>query len=197
MSTSAGWYPDPRGEHEHRWWDGARWTEHVATAERSSRAPVTPPGPSGGPASSAAGPPPVGASPPPPPARPPDRPARTNGKAVASLVVALVAGWVPFLGSLAAVVLGITARRELAGSRGDERGEGLAVAGIVIGTLGVLGWLLLFAVAGLALFVGTGPALDELERQLELEHRLDPELRGPRALGSAALGWAWAVSGRW
>jgi Protein of unknown function (DUF2510) len=26
----AGWYADPSGRHQHRYWDGARWTEHVA-----------------------------------------------------------------------------------------------------------------------------------------------------------------------
>ena len=26
-----GWYPDPHGDHEHRYWDGQRWTEHVAS----------------------------------------------------------------------------------------------------------------------------------------------------------------------
>jgi uncharacterized protein YxjI len=30
----AGWYPDPSGRHEHRYWDGQRWTEHVATQGR-------------------------------------------------------------------------------------------------------------------------------------------------------------------
>jgi uncharacterized protein YxjI len=30
----AGWYPDPFGRHEVRWWDGARWTEHVASHGR-------------------------------------------------------------------------------------------------------------------------------------------------------------------
>src|SRR4051812_4193806 len=25
-----GWYPDPLGRFEHRYWDGARWTEHVS-----------------------------------------------------------------------------------------------------------------------------------------------------------------------
>lgn len=31
MSTSApaGWYPDPLGRHDHRYWDGGRWTHHV------------------------------------------------------------------------------------------------------------------------------------------------------------------------
>lgn len=29
--TPADWHPDPTGRHEHRYWDGARWTEHVVT----------------------------------------------------------------------------------------------------------------------------------------------------------------------
>lgn len=28
------WYPDPSGRHESRWWDGTRWTEHVASHGR-------------------------------------------------------------------------------------------------------------------------------------------------------------------
>lgn len=27
----AGWFPDPFGRHEHRYWDGAQWTEHVGS----------------------------------------------------------------------------------------------------------------------------------------------------------------------
>src|SRR5688500_18577135 len=25
-----GWHPDPRGRHEHRYWDGTKWTDHVS-----------------------------------------------------------------------------------------------------------------------------------------------------------------------
>ncbi|MGH9230869.1 MAG: phospholipid scramblase-related protein [Acidimicrobiales bacterium] len=32
----AGWYPDPFGRHETRWWDGLRWTEHVASHGRQA-----------------------------------------------------------------------------------------------------------------------------------------------------------------
>ena len=32
----AGWYPDPFGRHESRYWDGQRWTEHVASHGRQS-----------------------------------------------------------------------------------------------------------------------------------------------------------------
>jgi uncharacterized protein YxjI len=30
----AGWYPDPFGRHESRYWDGLQWTEHVASQGR-------------------------------------------------------------------------------------------------------------------------------------------------------------------
>jgi hypothetical protein len=29
-STPAGWYPDPSGRYEMRYWDGDKWTEHVS-----------------------------------------------------------------------------------------------------------------------------------------------------------------------
>jgi uncharacterized membrane protein YhaH (DUF805 family) len=29
-SPAAGWYPDPTGRHQVRYWDAARWTEHVS-----------------------------------------------------------------------------------------------------------------------------------------------------------------------
>ena len=28
--TQAGWYPDPHGGAQPRWWDGTQWTEHLA-----------------------------------------------------------------------------------------------------------------------------------------------------------------------
>jgi hypothetical protein len=42
--TAGGWHPDPTGRHQHRWWDGARWTDAVAdagvTGTDAFRAPV-------------------------------------------------------------------------------------------------------------------------------------------------------------
>jgi uncharacterized protein YxjI len=35
----ANWYPDPLGRHEHRYWDGTQWTEHVASHGRQSTDP--------------------------------------------------------------------------------------------------------------------------------------------------------------
>jgi uncharacterized protein YxjI len=35
----ANWYPDPFGRHEHRYWDGTQWTEHVSSHGRQSTDP--------------------------------------------------------------------------------------------------------------------------------------------------------------
>jgi uncharacterized protein YxjI len=40
----ANWYPDPWGRHEHRYYDGANWTEHIADHGRQG---VDPPGGAG------------------------------------------------------------------------------------------------------------------------------------------------------
>ncbi len=32
VTTPAGWYPDPSGRFEMRYWDGTAWTEHVSRA---------------------------------------------------------------------------------------------------------------------------------------------------------------------
>lgn len=36
QGTPASWYPDPLGRHEHRWFDGADWTEHVSSHGRQT-----------------------------------------------------------------------------------------------------------------------------------------------------------------
>ncbi len=36
----AGWYPDPAGRSEFRYWDGAEWTEHVSRAGQQSIDPL-------------------------------------------------------------------------------------------------------------------------------------------------------------
>jgi Protein of unknown function (DUF2510) len=41
MALHADWYPDPSGRHEHRYWDGSRWTEHVASHGRQGVDPDT------------------------------------------------------------------------------------------------------------------------------------------------------------
>lgn len=57
----------------------------------------------------------------------------TNGMAVASLVLGIL--WLYWLGSILALVFGYVARRQIR-ERG-EGGDGMAVAGIVLGWIGV------------------------------------------------------------
>jgi uncharacterized protein YxjI len=39
-SVLPGWYPDPAGRHEYRYWDGALWTDQVASHGRQGVDPV-------------------------------------------------------------------------------------------------------------------------------------------------------------
>jgi hypothetical protein len=65
------------------------------------------------------------------------RPSRqTNGLAIASLVAGFL--WFMWLGSIAAVVLGHVALRQINHSHGRQSGKGLAITGLVFGYLGLL-----------------------------------------------------------
>lgn len=188
MDTPAGWYPDPLGRFDHRYWDGTAWTEHVSRDGRQEIDPVD--GASGATSAASSGTAPGGATAtdptpdsaptdvswtapgtgapaapthggggaPPPPGPswpgtgsglPPSHPGlgsgptKTNVLAVLSLVAALV--WVFGVGSLAAIVLGILGRKRIRESGGREGGGGFAVAGIVLGTLGLLATIAFFA----------------------------------------------------
>jgi uncharacterized RDD family membrane protein YckC len=39
--TTPAWQPDPSGRHQYRWWDGERWTHHVADDGVATSDPVT------------------------------------------------------------------------------------------------------------------------------------------------------------
>jgi hypothetical protein len=77
---------------------------------------------------------------------------QTSGLAIASLVTGLL-GWtlLPLLGSIVAIVTGHLARGEIRRQPGLE-GDGLAVAGLVLGYAGVAMAVLL--VAGVLLLFG-------------------------------------------
>ena len=81
----------------------------------------------------------------------------TNGLAIVSLItgIAGLVGVMPVIGSIAAVVSGRLARREMAASPGEWRGHELARAGEVLGWLGIVLTILggcLFLV--IVLFIG-------------------------------------------
>jgi hypothetical protein len=67
-------------------------------------------------------------------------PPRTNGMAVASMIVGIV--WIWGVGSIVALVLGYSAKAQIDRSGGMETGRGMAVAGIVLGWIGIAGLLL-------------------------------------------------------
>jgi hypothetical protein len=106
-------------------------------------------------------PPPLPSAPPPP--LPPSTLAsevQTSGMAIASLVMGIV-GWtiLPLIGSVLAIIFGYMARSEIRQRPDELTGEGLAVAGLVLGwlmvgvsvlllCLGGLGMCFFFAVAG-------------------------------------------------
>jgi uncharacterized Zn finger protein (UPF0148 family) len=92
-------------------------------------------------------------APPKPPPPPPPPVARTttvqtSGMAIASLVMG-IAGWTlfPLLGSILAIVLGYAARREIRQRPDQLTGDGMAIAGLV------LGWLMV-GLSVLGLIVG-------------------------------------------
>jgi hypothetical protein len=77
---------------------------------------------------------------------------KTSGMAIASLVMAFV--WMGGMGSLIALVLGVLARKEIAQSGGRVSGRGLALGGIMLGSLGVLAAGLLLAASVAAHLTG-------------------------------------------
>jgi hypothetical protein len=68
---------------------------------------------------------------------------RTNGMAVASLILGIL--WIWWLGSLLALIFGYAGKNQIDRSGGQESGRGMAIAGIVLGWVGV---------ATLVLFLG-------------------------------------------
>jgi hypothetical protein len=66
--------------------------------------------------------------------------ARTNPLAIVSLVLGVV--WCGGIGSLFAVIFGVQARRSIRQSGGKETGDGLAIAGLVLGIVGLVGAVL-------------------------------------------------------
>ena len=72
----------------------------------------------------------------------------TNGLAIASFVLGLV-GWTVCIGSIVAIVLGFVARSQIRSSQGRQGGDGLALAGIILGFV-ALALILLFVIVSAA-----------------------------------------------
>jgi hypothetical protein len=118
-------------------------------------------------------PPPQGAPPPyaqpgyPPPGYPPAPPEyayapypvptqqKTNGFSIAALVLGII--WIYWIGSILALVFGYVAKSQIDRSQGTQSGRGMAIAGIVLGWVGVgiLILVIVLAVIGAASAPGT------------------------------------------
>lgn len=140
-AAPAGWFPDPLGRYDHRWYNGTSWTADVSIDGRRFVDPV----PLDAPAAAVHatqthpvpfGPAPLGWVP------PVSQPSRTL--AVLALIAGLVAvttGWMPIffllgaVAGIAAITLGIVARSRIRDGR--ARGSGMAVAGLVLGPIGL------------------------------------------------------------
>lgn len=71
---------------------------------------------------------------------------KTNGFSIAALVLGIV--WVYWIGSILALVFGYVAKGQIERSGGRESGLGMAIAGIVLGWVGVatlIGFILIGA----------------------------------------------------
>lgn len=62
-------------------------------------------------------------------------PTSTNGMAVASMVLGIL--WIYWIGSVLALVFGYIGRKQIDASGGAQSGRGMAIAGIVLGWIGI------------------------------------------------------------
>jgi hypothetical protein len=72
---------------------------------------------------------------------------KTNGLAVASLVCS-IAGFLFFIPAVLGVVFGFVARSQIRHSSGTQGGDGLAVAGIIVGFAWIVLLIVVFAISG-------------------------------------------------
>ncbi|GII27772.1 hypothetical protein Pmi06nite_12140 [Planotetraspora mira] len=73
-----------------------------------------------------------------------------NSMALSSIILALSGLLATGLASLPAIVCGHIARRKI--KKTGERGSGLAMAGLIVGYLGLMGWALFLATFSLLMY---------------------------------------------
>lgn len=89
---------------------------------------------------------------PPYPPYPPPAPAKTNGKAIAALVLGICAILLPYIGfiiGIVAIIIAAISLKEIA--RKQEQGKGLAIAGLVCGIIGTSIYTILLLIIVIAL----------------------------------------------
>ncbi len=136
--------------------------------------PTPPPSPPTGP--------PPASSPPPAPTPPPAPPAygqqpygyqtapKTNGLAIASLVLGIAQIFLCIIGGILALVFGYIARRQIDESGGTQGGRGMAIAGIILGWIGIGLGIAYIVVIIIAVIVSD----DSNSRSALVQHALSP-----------------------
>lgn len=124
---TAGWFDDPAQPGVTRYWDGTGWTE------RSFGEPL-PVAPAGAPAGWTSPPRPRLA-----------RPTLTDRGAIWSLVLGLLAS-LCFLSAVFAITTGVSSRKRIRLAGGELTGDGLALAGIIMGAFWLAAALLMIVV---------------------------------------------------
>lgn len=80
------------------------------------------------------------------PQPPPPQQAKTNGFSIAALVLGIV--WIYWIGSILAVIFGHVALNQIKQADGRQTGRGMAIAGLVLGYIGIA--TLVFFIAAVA-----------------------------------------------
>jgi hypothetical protein len=156
--STPGWFPDPSGRHEFRYFNGQTWTGDVA---RGGQRYVDPLGTDAAPAGTpTAGTPTAGT--PTSAASSPDPGGNTLGVAALSCgILAIALGWIPVVfvaGAVLAVLAVVFGSLGIKHSRLAHQRRGFAIAGVVTGVIGIL-----VAVAGLIFTVAVFRALERYE----------------------------------
>ncbi|MGA1440685.1 MAG: DUF2510 domain-containing protein [Ilumatobacteraceae bacterium] len=137
----AGWFPDPLGRYDHRWFNGGAWTADVSTDGRRLVDPLgTDPG------------------------------RASDQHATAALVCGIIGvaiAWIPLavlLGTILGVVAVVSGARSRRSARRSGRPHGTATAGTVLGaaalSVSVVGWVLTVGLfREVIAFVEPGPRL--------------------------------------
>jgi hypothetical protein len=100
---------------------------------------------------------------PPPGYAPPPVGQTTNGLSVASMVLGIV--WVFGIGSILAVIFGFVARKQIKDSAGRQSGGGMALAGIILGFVGVAS-LVLWIVLVIAVTTSISNCFDHVQNNV-------------------------------
>ena len=81
------------------------------------------------------------------------QPAGTNGLAIASLILGIL--WLCWLGSILAVIFGHVALGQIKKTGGAQQGRGMAIAGLVLGYLGIATFILTLIFGEMSFNVGS------------------------------------------